>query len=55
MLKITTHDNGKRIVLELEGKLVGPWVNELERVWHQPSGQGCSRVPYGLIFSQAGE
>ena len=34
MLKITTHDNGRRIVLELEGKLVGPWVNELERVWY---------------------
>jgi hypothetical protein len=35
MLKIMTYDNGHRTVLELDGKLVGPWVNELERVWHQ--------------------
>ena len=27
MLKITTYDNRNRTVLELDGKLVGPWVN----------------------------
>src|SRR5439155_22836733 len=27
MLKITTYDNGNRTVLELDGKLVGPWMN----------------------------
>lgn len=41
MLKITTYDNGNRTVLELDGKLVGPWVNELERVWHQAKLAGA--------------
>ena len=44
MLKITTDDNGHRTVLELDGKLVGPWVNELERVWHQAERAGSVHV-----------
>jgi hypothetical protein len=44
MLKITTRDNGQRTVLELDGKLVGPWVNELERVWHQAERAGSVHV-----------
>ena len=44
MLKITTHDNGKRTVLELESKLVGPWVNELERVWYLAERAGSVHV-----------
>ena len=44
MLKITPHDNGKRIVLELDGKLVGPWVNELERVWYLAERAGSVQV-----------
>ena len=44
MLKITTHDNGKRTVLELDGKLVGPWVNELERVWYLAERAGSVHV-----------
>jgi len=44
MLKITTHDNGKRTVLELEGKLFGPWVNELERVWYLAERAGSVHV-----------
>ena len=27
MLKIMTYNNGNRTVLELDGKLAGPWVN----------------------------
>ena len=44
MLRITTHDNGKRTVLELDGKLVGPWVNELERVWYLAKRAGSVHV-----------
>jgi hypothetical protein len=35
MLKITVHtDTGMTLVM-LEGKLVGPWVKELEAVWQE--------------------
>jgi hypothetical protein len=44
MLKITTYDNGNRTVLELDGKLVGPWVNELERVWYLAERVGSVHV-----------
>src|SRR5262249_52567468 len=33
MLKITTTDNGSQRTLVLEGKLIDPWVGELERSW----------------------
>src|SRR4029077_123095 len=33
MLKITTLLNAKSTVLRLEGRLAGPWVQELERCW----------------------
>jgi hypothetical protein len=33
MLKITPHKTGDSTRLVLEGRLAGPWVNELERVW----------------------
>jgi hypothetical protein len=34
MLRITTHAEGEQTVLTVEGKLVPPWVQELERCWH---------------------
>jgi hypothetical protein len=34
MLKITVNANAKSTVLKLEGKLTGPWVEELERTWN---------------------
>jgi hypothetical protein len=34
MLKITVDANTKSTVLKLEGKLTGPWVEELERTWN---------------------
>ena len=33
MLKITTHTNTQSTTLQLEGRLAGPWVGELERCW----------------------
>lgn len=35
MLRITTHDEGKRVTLELEGKLAGPWVALVRESWQQ--------------------
>jgi ABC-type transporter Mla MlaB component len=35
MLKITVQTEETRTVLELEGKLAGPWVQELESCWQQ--------------------
>jgi hypothetical protein len=34
MLKITIETALSTATLKLEGKLVGPWVDELERSWH---------------------
>lgn len=34
MLKITTHDAAGPLRLELEGRLAGAWVCELEHCWH---------------------
>jgi anti-anti-sigma regulatory factor len=33
VLKITVEENSEGIVLKLEGRLTGPWVEELDRVW----------------------
>jgi hypothetical protein len=33
MLRITTHDHGDFLTFQLEGKLAGPWVQEMERCW----------------------
>lgn len=33
MLKITIHDTPEALQLQLEGKLSGPWVAELESCW----------------------
>jgi anti-anti-sigma regulatory factor len=35
MLKITILDCGDRTVFELEGKLAGPWVEEMEECWRK--------------------
>jgi hypothetical protein len=40
MLKITTHTEGERTVLELEGSLSGPWVEELKECWQRAAGGG---------------
>jgi anti-anti-sigma regulatory factor len=38
MLKITTLLNAESTVLRLEGRLAGPWVEELERCWDSTVG-----------------
>jgi anti-anti-sigma regulatory factor len=34
MLKITLHDSAAELRFQLEGKLSGPWVGELQQCWH---------------------
>jgi anti-anti-sigma regulatory factor len=33
MLRITVHDNPGSLTIQLEGRLAGPWVRELEACW----------------------
>lgn len=40
MLKITTQKNMTGTTFELEGKLAGPWVPELECCWERAVGVG---------------
>ena len=35
MLRITVEENSEAVVLKLEGRLTGPWVVELDRLWEQ--------------------
>jgi len=54
MLKITTLVNAKSTVLRLEGRLAGPWVQELKLCWdstvgmttHHPLSVDLSAVTY---------
>jgi hypothetical protein len=34
MLRITIHDGAMARTIQLEGKIAGPWVEELGRTWH---------------------
>jgi ABC-type transporter Mla MlaB component len=33
MLRITVHDNPRALTFQLEGRLTGPWLLELEKCW----------------------
>ena len=33
MLKVTTMDQNETVTLKIEGRLAGPWVQEVTRVW----------------------
>jgi ABC-type transporter Mla MlaB component len=33
MLRITVHDTLRSLTFQLEGRLAGPWVRELEKCW----------------------
>lgn len=46
MLKITIDEKDQLTSIRLEGKLAGPWVGELERVW-----SASRRKPEGGDFS----
>jgi len=41
MLRITVHENAGELRFRLEGRLAGPWVDEVERCW-QASAPGVS-------------
>jgi hypothetical protein len=43
MLKITLHDSAGELRLRLEGKLSGPWVNELRQCWETASSTTAGR------------
>ncbi len=40
MLKITVDIEGERAALELEGRLAGPWVQELRDCWQRAESDG---------------
>ena len=42
MLRITIHEEATKVMLKLEGRIVGPWTAELDRTWHSlgPSLEG---------------
>jgi anti-anti-sigma regulatory factor len=44
MLKITFKDTPESTKVKLEGKLSGPWVEELERSWTEHSPQASENV-----------
>jgi hypothetical protein len=35
VLRITIEENSEAMVLKLEGRLTGPWVTELDRLWEE--------------------
>ena len=49
MMRITIHQQALSLILQVEGKLVGPWVSELEHCWEQTqSGRPFSAVHVDL-------
>jgi hypothetical protein len=42
-LRITLEENAETMVLKLEGRLAGPWVAELDRLWTQTSPEQGGR------------
>jgi hypothetical protein len=51
MLKITTKTEAAGMTLELEGKLMGPWVEEVERCWRElHSGQRVTVCLAGVTY-----
>lgn len=42
-LRITVEENEQEIVVKLEGRIVGPWAAELDRLWAQTAPTVASR------------
>jgi hypothetical protein len=42
-LRITVEENGEEMLIKLEGRVAGPWVAELDRLWAQASPTLSSR------------
>ena len=38
MLRVTIHEDARTRTIQLEGKIVGPWVEELSCIWHSLEG-----------------
>ena len=45
MLRITIHDRSRELRMKLEGKLSGPWVQELRQCWRTASSTTAGRAP----------
>ncbi|HET9845589.1 MAG TPA: hypothetical protein VFQ02_07540 [Nitrospira sp.] len=43
MLKITTHVSDDSTQITLEGRLAGPWIDELERCWRESEQTAAGR------------
>jgi hypothetical protein len=44
MLRITVHDNPRALTLQLEGRLAGPWLRELEACWQGALTRPCKPI-----------
>lgn len=44
MLRVTIHDGPGELRLQLEGRLAGPWVCEVERCWQKAQSLTCNRT-----------
>ena len=44
MLRITIHDSARELRIKLEGKLSGPWVEELRQCWRTASSTTAGRI-----------
>lgn len=58
MLRITVEENSKEMTLKLEGRLAGPWVAELDRLWEKTSparnGRQVTLDVRAITFADAG-
>lgn len=43
MLRITIHDEPNAQTMQLEGKIIGPWVDELRRTWRDAASSRGSK------------
>jgi anti-anti-sigma regulatory factor len=54
MLRITVHNNSQPVTFQLEGRLSGPWLEELDKCWQRTlsaNGKSIIRVDLtGLTF-----
>jgi hypothetical protein len=48
MLRITVHDDPESLTLQLEGRLAGPWVRELEEIWRRTVAGRRAAVRFDL-------
>jgi anti-anti-sigma regulatory factor len=43
-LRITIEENEQAVIVKLEGRIVGPWAAELDRLWEQTSPNLAERT-----------